>query len=339
MKKSVRWFVDYAKSKNEKDLHIIFHGGEPCLIKPSVYQSCIDYVSGLSSDLNIEFDMQTNGTILNDEWIELWIKNRIKIGISLDGDKKTHDLQRQDIHGNETYETVIGNIKRMKASGIKVATLMVVTQNSIGMDLSFLKMLNDMSISIKINPLLAEGEALEHESLFLKSEEYADFLIRVFNYLIDERIALTVSPINDIFSAIIDDREVRGCTFYGDCSQRFICITNEGDIYPCGRFADEKQCLLGNINDSSDINPDICKLLTERRTILPVECQKCDYNKLCHAGCSAGMVNKNEKYKKTTLCADYKKLFSYFYSEGLDKYREYLIERKKEILHKLQEDS
>lgn len=339
MKKSARWFIDYAKTKGEKELSIIFHGGEPCLINPNVYQSCIEYINEISDGLEIKYDMQTNGTILNDAWIKLWQKNHIKIGISLDGDKRTHNLQRKDANSNETYDVVIDNIKRMKSSGIKVATLMVVTKNSLEMDLSFLKLLDDMSIPIKINPLLAEGEALEHESLFLENGEYADFIIRVFNYLIDERIMLAVSPINDIFSAIIDERVVHGCTFYGDCSQRFICITNEGNIYPCGRFADEKQCLLGNIETSTDINHDVCKLLKERRTILPSECQKCDYRKLCHAGCSAGMIKSEGIYIKTTLCEDYKKIFGYLYSEGLNKYSDYLIKRKKEILQKLQEDS
>lgn len=339
MKEALYWFLKYARSHREKEVSVIFHGGEPFLVSPSIYDICMEYANNLYDDVKINYHIQTNGTIISDEFIIVLKKYNVKVGVSIDGCKSVHDKQRYDIKGCGTYDKVVKNIVKLQQSGIKVGTLMVLTRNSLNMDLSFLKEFVELDIPIKINPLLAEGDALKHKDLFLNTGEYSDFIIRIFDYVVDNKIVLKVSPVSEIFSAIIEGKSVRGCTFSGVCSKNFICITSNGDIYPCGRFADENRCKLGNIYEGDEIDERIIRLLNERRSKLPIDCQECKYKKLCYAGCSAGMIDSDGKYYKTNLCEDYKKIFEYMHTHGLKKYKEYLQERRKEILNQIQKQA
>ena len=329
MTSALLWFADLAGEREEHNPSIIFHGGEPLLIPVRQYRNCLEELFSHSPDLKFTLNIQTNGTILTDEILSLLIDYDIKPGISIDGPESVHDSQRRDVFSMCTYSRIISNIKTMKAQGIKPSGLMVLTHNSLNAGLDFLKDFADMNLPLKINPLYSAGEAVKHEELFLKSGEYAEYLIRVFEYVIDNEIDISLMPIEYILQGVLNAKTPRGCVFSGKCSQSFICVSHDGNIYPCGRFADDRTNLLGNVHAGgiTDSGREILRRLTASRSInLRSECTGCKYKTFCNGGCIA---------HNGSMCHDFMKFMDYLYGEGIRKYKAYLLKRRDEILYRL----
>ena len=109
------------------------------------------------------------------------------------------------------------------------------------------------------------------------------------------------------------------------CLESFICVNQDGKIFPCGRFADENINFLGDIFNG--INNDGKKILEilklSRNSGLNKKCRECKYKILCNGGCLR---------MQGAMCEDHKKFLDWLYSEGLKKYAAYLNKRRKEIL-------
>ncbi len=326
---ALEWFSKFARERKELNPAIIFHGGEPLLIPVKQYRNCIDKLFSENADLNFTLNIQTNGTILNNEIINLFKNYNINPGISIDGSESVHDSQRKTINGEKTFSKIINNIKTLKENEINVSTLMVLTRKSLFENLDYLKLFSELELPLKINPLYSAGEAVKHQELFLKSGEYAEYMIRVFEYLIDNEIQISLLPLEYILQAvIIGNTAPRGCIFSEKCSESFICVNQDGNIFPCGRFADDKLQILGNIYDGINKNgQQILKELKSIRTFkIRSECKNCKYKTLCNGGCIA---------MNGLMCNDYKKFLDYFYNDGLKKYKQYLLSRRAEILNTL----
>lgn len=323
------WFAGLARERGESNPCIIFHGGEPLLIPVRQYRKCLDELFTQAPDLKFTLNIQTNGTILTDEILSFLKNYAVKPGVSIDGPEGVHDSQRRDISGKSTHSRIMHNIMTMQANGIRPSGLMVLTHNSLNAGLDYLKDLAAMGLPLKINPLYSAGEAVNHRELFLKSGEYADYLIRVFEYVVDNEIDISLMPIEYILQGLLDDSTPRGCVFSGKCSQSFVCVSYDGNIYPCGRFADDKTHLLGNVHTGgiTDSGRGILERLTASRgENLREECTRCKYLTFCSGGCIAhnGM-----------MCYDFVKFMDYLYSDGIKKYKAYLLGKREEILRRL----
>ena len=331
MSDALIWFAQYAKQRKEATISVIFHGGEPMLISPKQYRTCIDRLLEKYADLEIRFHIQTNGTILTEEYLQLIKEYDIKVGASLDGSAYVHDMQRKTVHQQKTYEIIWKNILHMKKEGISVSALMVLTKIAMETDLSYLNKLCEMDIPLKINPLLQIGEAKNHTELALELGDYSRYLIGVYEYLLQNDLHVNISPIEEIFQGIFSDSTPKGCTFNAECCKHFLCINQDGDIYPCGRFADIEICKLGTIEIGIEKQEQYKDLLEQRKTCLLEKCRNCIYLKYCNGGCNAYLKTE----ESAILCEEYQRIFSYFSGEGLKKYKTYLFQKKNELLLQL----
>lgn len=332
MDRAFDWFCHYAEDKGEKKVSIILHGGEPMLIPAEQYDRSLRKILNNYNDIQFTFRIQTNGTILNGTYLALFQKYEFHIGISLDGLSSVHDRQRRDISGNGTFDLIFRNIRKLQSDNLPVSALMVLTKNSLNTDYGYLNYLSEYHIPVKINPLLKIGQALVHEELCLDEGDYGRYLIGLHKYVLEQEIGIHISPLAELQQAIIHEAEPRGCVFHGSCSYNFICIDQIGTLYPCGRFADQHKCILGNIYEGiTKEGRRIQENLYARRSYsLPEKCQSCRYIKLCHAGCSA-VTEVGEIGKPSVMCGDYHILFDYLYGEGLEKYKKYLLKKKEQI--------
>lgn len=306
---SICWFIEYAKKQGESEAFVIFHGGEPLLIPTQDYIYCIESIKNKYSEFNVKYSIQTNGTIVNDEVVKMISQYDLKIGISLDGERQVHDCQRHFENGDSTYDIVVNNIKTLKNAEVDTSIIQVVTKHSIKAGVSFLNLLANLQVPIKINPLLDVGMANENDSLKLQSGDYAKYLINIIKYIENNKLPVLVSPVCELILKTNKVCDVRGCTFQKNCINYFLCIDSNGDIYPCGRFADAKLYKYGNISVLSQ-EEIIEKKNVNNICFQPSECVNCKYLKLCNAGCLATRV-ANVKSRRLMLCDDYKEIFSF----------------------------
>lgn len=345
MLEALRWFSAYAQQKKENEVTVIFHGGEPMLLPPNLYRGCITTIKEEAPQLQWNFSMQSNGTLLTKEYLQMIHECDIHVGISLDGSQVLHDYYRRDSRNQPTYSRILSNIEKLQQQGHEVSVLMVLTKPAFHMGFEYLKELERRNLSLKINPLYSAGEAVKHPELGLHPGEYADYLIQVFHYIMQNDLALDVSPLTQWISAVINRTRPWGCSYSPQCSETFICVDDKGDIYPCGRFCDQKLWRLGNITEgiTEEGKRRQNTLKARRNQKLPDKCKKCPICHFCYAGCTADVILYNEGNRPGILCKDYKKLAKFLYKEGIPLIRkrlnlekEYLQEQERMIRKKLQ---
>lgn len=333
--KIFEYVCNVCRQRNDPQIEIILHGGEPTLVPVKVYDEAIQFIRKQFPNIKISISMQTNAFCISEEYLSFLQRNDVNIGVSIDGSAEIHNQERKSKSGQDTFEVVAENIKRMQSAGLSVSGLMVLTSIGVSVPLDYLNDFASQHIHLKINPLLNYGKACKHPELAIKRGDYADYLIRVYEYVIANGIDVTVSPIDKILQAILRKDRIRECTFNANCNNGFLCIDHTGDIYPCGKYSDIHGFKLGNVllQTQDVLQTRQFHQLTERRTCrLPAKCRTCKYVELCHAGCNAEASIEKNFEEPPFLCEDYQMLFEYFSSKGLLRLREQLVKSKRHLL-------
>lgn len=112
-----QFLAQAAASGHVYELQIDFHGGEPLMIKKERFDAmCTELYDALKDVPVVRLVLQTNAMLIDSEWIELFAKHRVGIGISLDGRKQEHDRYRVDHRGNGTYDKTIDGLRLMQSA-------------------------------------------------------------------------------------------------------------------------------------------------------------------------------------------------------------------------------
>lgn len=113
--RSANFLAKGAQELKAEKVKIIFHGGEPLMIDKEKFDwMCTLYREVISPVADVSFAMQTNAMLINEEWIDLFVRHGVGIGISLDGPQEMNDLQRVDHRNRGTYDRVVAGLMKMK---------------------------------------------------------------------------------------------------------------------------------------------------------------------------------------------------------------------------------
>lgn len=329
------YIVRVCRHRNEHEFHMILHGGEPTLVPVPLYRKAFAWLNETHTDIRAHILIQTNAYHITGELMEFLREYGVRVGVSFDGSKKIHDAERKNRNAEATFETVKGNIERLSENGIPVSCLMVLTSNGLKENYEYIRYFAEKKIHLKINPLLDYGEVYENPELSLKSGEYAEYLIGLYEYIVEHEIDVSVSPLTELVQSSMEGKSLTECTYNPECSRNFLCIDYRGDIYPCGRFSDISSFCLGNVCSAPaefEESGKIKRLLNRKNGAKPEPCRTCRYVLKCNCGCSAEAVIEGGILRAPKLCEDYKALFSYFECDGLLFMREHLKKRKEEML-------
>jgi uncharacterized protein len=116
--------ADYV-AKDSEPFAFVWHGGEPTLLGRRRLGRFLDLQREYFTPGRVENAIQTNGTLIDDEWCEFFRDHDLKVGVSVDGYREVHDLNRITIKGEGTYDKVVASVAKLKAYGIDVGILMV----------------------------------------------------------------------------------------------------------------------------------------------------------------------------------------------------------------------
>lgn len=109
-------FLASATTESQTDMVIVdFHGGEPLMMKKTRFSKMCELLrTAVGRVCPIQFKLQTNGVLIDSDWISIFEKYRIAIGVSLDGDREMNDLYRIDHKGNGTYDATIAGVRKVQ---------------------------------------------------------------------------------------------------------------------------------------------------------------------------------------------------------------------------------
>ena len=345
--KLVDEFPAVLEQNKSKDAEFLFHGGEPMLYGRDNLKILIDYAREHLKDYNVRFLMQTNGTLIDEEWIKFFKDENISVGVSLDGYPELHDKNRRTKNNEPTAEKVLKNLKLMRDAELNAGTLMVLNSaEDIDIDKLF-EFICENNLQPKIHSVIPCGRAANRKD----SAEVYDAWVEVMNKLLkkslSEDVPKIIQPLDEMMDAILGISSLRECSFNGSCAKNFISLYPDGEVGFCGRDNFARYFTYGNLKDKTLLelyNSANAKKIHERQEYLKThDCKNCSDWELCHGGCAFEAVNFFGTLEaKYWNCESRKKFIARLRTEGLkmlkaafirDKiYRRNSIKMKKEIL-------
>lgn len=292
----------------------IYHGGEPLLIDIPNWERLLSY--GKSKGYSIRNAIQTNATLIDEAYIQLFKENNFSVGVSLDGNEAMNDQSRPLKSGKSSFGQVMRGIELMKANGIQFGVL--VTLNRMNMDhideiYDFFKQ-GDISFSIR--PIFQTIHS-DDKTFQITAEEYGEVFCRLFDIWFEDE---EVNPglINEFTSIVAQFVEpIEGlvsCNFTRKCSEHFISMDIKGEVTPCNRFYGAKEFVYGNLEtDGLEklLSGNTARPLAARwERLAKTECYTCDVKQFCYGGCPANSFSiKGDYFAKDYYCSAYKRIF------------------------------
>lgn len=274
-------------------LFIIWHGGEPLLAGIRYFEHIIELETKyLKEGQTIKNAIQTNATLIDDEWATFFKAHDFKVGVSLDGGRESHDRFRLDYRERGSFDRVMRGIKVLRRHGIEPGIIQALTHDNIvhaREDFNFFANI----LRIKrwgVNNFL-DVNAINQKMLnqSITNKELTAFLKTYINLWItqnDEQ--LQTREIENFMSGVLGKR-ASSCTFNGACSGYF-CLEYDGKIYPCDHFSNRTEFLLGDLTSQSLLKilngPTRLKYAEDVNTLHP-DCIVCEWRQACHNGCTA----------------------------------------------------
>jgi uncharacterized protein len=288
------------ESHQGDSVNIAWQGGEPTLMGLDFYRRAMALVEQhRRPGMTFLHTMQTNGTLIDDEWAAFYKEHDFLIGISIDGPAELHDVYRVDKGGRPTFDRVMAGLRRLQAHGVDYNVLTTVNRTNADHPLRVYRFLRDevgttwMQFIPVVERINADGRTLYQEGTTVSDrsvlpEQFGAFLSAIF----DEWVRRDVGAVFvQTFEATLRNWLGLGasgmCVFNETCGTG-LAIEHNGDLYACDHFV-EPDYLLGNIGETHMIelvaSPQQLKFGQDKADTLPRYCLECDVRFACHGEC------------------------------------------------------
>jgi uncharacterized protein len=331
------------ESHRAPDVDVAWQGGEPTLMGLDFFKRSLALVNKLKRrGQNVQYTIQTNGTLLNDEWCTFFKENNFLVGLSVDGPKELHDVYRVNKGGAGSFDQVMRGLNFLKKHQVDFNILCTVHaanqhhplqvyhffRDELGAQfIQFIPIIERVSAAMLPvanigwserpggdRPLYTiEGNQVTERSVEAKA--YGKFLIAIF----DEWLKTDVGKVyvQHFDSALANWFGVPGavCIFSETCGQA-LALEHNGDLYSCDHFV-EPAYKLGNIRETHLIellaSPQQIKFGQDKKNTLPRYCRECEVRFACHGECPKNRFIKTPDGEDglNYLCAAYKAFFSH----------------------------
>ena len=121
---------NYIQAQNAAEIPFVWQGGEPTLLGLNFYKKAVKFQKKYANGKTISNSLQTNGTLLTDEWFPFLAENNFLVGLSLDGPEEIHDNYRVDRGGQPTFRRVLNTLHNLQKYGVQYNVLTCVTNES-----------------------------------------------------------------------------------------------------------------------------------------------------------------------------------------------------------------
>lgn len=309
--------VRRALSEATGECTFAFQGGEPTLVGLDFYRRLIALEETYRRpDCRVINVLQTNGTLIDEEWASFLSEHGFFVGISLDGPPEIHDLNRIDAKGEGTHSRVCHAIRLLSRHGVNFNVLSVLTSRSARHPDALYRYFKRLGVThLQFIPCLDPygGESGE-ESYSLSPRLYGEFLKKLFDlWYVDlaHRKAPRIRYFDNLL-AMAAGAEPESCGMSGACRCQLV-IESDASVYPCDFYAFDF-CRLGNVRDDSfsDIlRRDATRHFLLSSSAVDPECRGCRWYPLCRGGCRRDRDRGDGLLGKNYYCEAYRAFFEY----------------------------
>ncbi|MDD2280409.1 MAG: anaerobic sulfatase maturase [Bacteroidales bacterium] len=317
---------------NTPEVSFCWHGGEPLLAGIGFFQKAVEIQQEALAQENLKYSgsktiintIQTNGTLINAEWCRFFKQNNFLVGVSIDGPKDIHDAFRVNRAGESMFDRTMSGISMLKEWGVEFNTLSTVNSASEGRGAVVYEFLKSIGANSHENPRFMQflPVVAPDEVWGVSAEGYGQFMKDVFSeWWRCEDAGRVYVQLFDVALANYMGMQGGLCQFNPVCGDVPVLELN-GDIFTCDHFVNRPESdvdndfYLGNLKKQNFeelvYSPKIANFGIEKRSRLPVKCQRCDYLNLCFGGCPEHRVVKTEGDNNINfLCPGYVSFFSF----------------------------
>lgn len=295
--------IEKIRQTQPSALSVVFQGGEPLLAGLAFLRAFTKKIRA-AIHAPVSFALQTNGLLLDDAFAAFLGEQRFLVGVSLDGDRATHDRHRHTKDGEPTFDRVIKAIETLEKHGVDYNILSVVTDKSakeIDRTWAFFRA-HDFRF-LQFIPCLDAG------NVSLSAENYAFFLKRSFDLWYDaweQGDYISVRHIDNYIRILLGEPP-ENCAMCGVCGSYF-AMEADGSLYPCDFFC-RNAYRLGSVFDNDPFGEnEIHRAFLAASETIHAHCQNCKYHFLCRGGCRADRIENGTKNK---YCSAYRAFFDH----------------------------
>ena len=326
-----RFVKDYIEAQTMNEVVFTWHGGEPTLRPLSFYQKAVELQKKYAGGRVIHNSLQTNGTLLTDEWCRFLKENNWLVGISIDGPEELHDRYRRDSQGKPSWKRVMEGIRLLQHYGVEWNAMAVVNRYNADHPQAFYRFFKSIGCQyIQFTPIVernvqhADGRHLASindatdapvTDFSVTPEQWGSFLCGLFDEWVKQDIGRVFVQIFDSMLANWVGVAPGSCIYAKECGHAGVMEYN-GDVYSCDHFV-FPQYKLGNINEHTLIE----MLYGEKQrrfsqlkyNKLPRQCKECRWAFACHGECPKNRF-VNDRYGNpglNYLCAGYRRFLEH----------------------------
>lgn len=326
----------YIQSQNTPEIQFAWQGGEPTLMGLDFFRKVVALQRQYAGGRPVHNAIQTNGTNLDDEWCEFFVREKFLVGLSLDGPDYIHNRHRVDKGGAGSFDRVMNGLRLLKKWRVEFNTLTCVTHqspNEVTEIYTFLKQqgvqfmqfipivertgdrtAHAMGLDLAVPPDLFSGNNPDTMVPWAVSPEgFGDFLIGVFDEWVKNDVSRIFVNIFDMALGAWCGMEPELCVFARRCG-RAVAMEHDGGIYSCDHYV-YPSYFLGNIMEKSlkemIFSPAQVKFGNDKCDALPAYCRKCEFLFVCNGECPKHRFIQTPDGEPglNYLCEGYKKFF------------------------------
>ena len=330
---------EYIEAQTMNQVLFTWHGGEPLLRSIDFYRKALSLQQKYAGGRRIDNVIQTNGTLLTDEWCEFFAQNHWLVGISIDGPQPDHDHYRLTAAGKPSWKKVMQGIKLLKKHGVEWNAMAVVNAYNANHPLELYRFFKENGCQfLQFTPIverltrhedgrtlasLADKDEISLSEASVAPEQWGYFLCAIFDEWVRKDVGKIFVEIFDCTLANWMGISPGICAYSKECGHAGV-MEHNGDVYSCDHFV-FPEYKLGNIRDHSLIDMLYGEQQQEfsrlKHSSLPRQCKECDMEFACHGECPKNRFMK-DKYGDSGLnylCPGY-----YHYYQHVAPYMDYM---------------
>ena len=322
---------EYIEAQTMPQVLFTWHGGEPLMRSIDFYKKALTLQKKYAHGKQIDNVIQTNGTLLTDEWCEFFAQNHWLVGISIDGPQEYHDHYRVTPAGKPSWEKVMQGISLLKKHRVEWNAMAVANAYNAEHPLEFYHFFRDNGCQyLQFTPIverltehedgrtlasLADDREIPLADASVTPQQWGNFLCTIFDDWVRHDVGKTFVEIFDCTLANWMGVLPGICAYSKECGHAGV-MEHNGDVYSCDHFV-FPEYKLGNIREQSLID----MLYGEKQqafsrlkhTSLPRQCKECNMEFACHGECPKNRFEK-DKYGEpglNYLCQGYYQYYTH----------------------------
>ena len=302
----------YIEAQPVPQVLFTWHGGEPLLKPQAFYEHALELQQKYARGRHIDNCLQTNGTLLTDEWCRFLADNHFLVGISIDGPQALHDAYRQTRRGGASWHDVMRGIGLLQRHGVEWNAMATVNAVNVEHPVAFYEFFRQIGCEfLQFTPVVEP----EKPDCSITAEQWGRFLCGVYDEWVRRDVGRVFVQLFDATLANWCGEPPGVCSMSATCGQAAV-MEADGTVYSCDHFV-RAEHRLGNIREE----PLAGLLYGERQRVfacqkqatLGRQCRECRWLFACHGECPKNRLT-DDRYGEpglNWLCGGYRQFFAH----------------------------